>query len=61
MIEFPKRNEAKHEPYQVGKYKLEKKTVAQLAWNSFAWFASEPEKTFILKESVFKLKNEPPS
>jgi BsuBI/PstI restriction endonuclease C-terminus. len=32
-----------------------KKTIPQLAWNSFAWFASEPENIFILKEGVVKL------
>lgn len=32
-----------------------KKTISQLAWNSFAWFASEPDNIFILKEGVIKL------
>lgn len=32
-----------------------KKTVSHLAWNSFAWFISEPDGLFILKDGVFKL------
>lgn len=28
-----------------------KKTVSQLAWGSFAWFVSEPDKLIVLKES----------
>jgi hypothetical protein len=32
-----------------------KKTIPELAWNSFAWFVSEPDNIFILKEGVIKL------
>lgn len=32
-----------------------KKTVAQLAWNSFAWFASESDKLFILRDGSIPL------
>jgi len=34
-----------------------KKTIPQLAWNSFAWFVSEPENILILKEGVLKLSS----
>lgn len=34
-----------------------KKTISELAWNSFAWFASEPDNIFILKKGVFKLED----
>jgi hypothetical protein len=29
-----------------------RKTVGELAWNSFAWFASEPEHIIVLREGV---------
>jgi len=29
-----------------------KKTVPQLAWNSFAWFASEPDHIVVLREGA---------
>lgn len=32
-----------------------KKTIPEVAWNSYAWFASEPENIFILKEGMHKL------
>jgi hypothetical protein len=32
-----------------------KKTVTQLAWNSFAWFASESDKLFVLREGATPL------
>lgn len=32
-----------------------KKTIPELEWNSFVWFASEPDNLFILHESVMTL------
>lgn len=32
-----------------------KKTISEVAWNSFAWFASEPDNIFVLKEGTMKL------
>jgi len=32
-----------------------KKTISQLAWNSYAWFVSEPDNLFVLKEGAIKL------
>ncbi len=32
-----------------------KKTISQLAWNSFAWFVSEPDNIFILQKGAFKI------
>jgi hypothetical protein len=29
-----------------------RKTIAELAWNSFAWFASEPEHIIVLREGT---------
>jgi len=29
-----------------------KKTVSQLAWNSYAWFVSEPDKLIVMKDGV---------
>lgn len=37
-----------------------KKTISSLAWNTFAWFVSEPEKIVVLKDttgSLLKLKD----
>jgi hypothetical protein len=34
-----------------------KKTVSILAWNSFAWFVSEPEKLIIMKDGELYIHN----
>src|SRR5690606_16566817 len=34
-----------------------KKTVTGLAWNSFVWFMSEPDKIFMLRDGASRLSN----
>jgi hypothetical protein len=34
-----------------------KKTISDLAWNSFAWFVSEPDKIVVFRDGAMKISN----